>query len=290
MKKTSLIMLSLVALVLGALVLSGCTKATKADATSKTDAQAVAPAWSEKLITPGTITVGADTNYPPFEAVAKSGSGFEGFDVDLVAEIAQRLGVKSQFKTYGFDSLVAGLNAGTDFDMVASAWTINVERQKQVDFSTPYFRNDFGVTVAKDSALTGYADLKKGETVAVQTGSSAHEWAKKELAPKGIVLKTYENTLDGFNALSTGDVVMVIQDLAMTSEVVKDDARNAKVVEKITVDEFFGMGFAKTETGAAMKKDFDAQLNAIAADGTYAKIYKKWFGVDPTYLPGDDAQ
>lgn len=266
--------------------LAGCTKAEPAGA-DQTTTQASAPEWASELITPGgaKVIIGADTNYPPFESAKKDGSGFEGFDVDLMNAIGEKLNLDFEFKTYNFDSLVAGLNAGTDFDMVTSAWTINDERAKQVNFSTPYYRNDFGVVVSNDSKLASLDDLKKGDIVSVQTGSSAHEWAKKELAKKGVELKTFENTLDCFNALTAGDADMVIQDIAMAADVVKDEARNAKVIEDISVDEFFGMGFAKNAKGEAMRDSINAALDEVVADGTYAEIYKKWFGVDPTYLP-----
>lgn len=267
-------------------VLAGCTKAEPAEQ-SQAATKAAAPDWASDLITPGgtKVIIGADTNYPPFESAKKDGSGFEGFDVDLMNAIGEKLNLTFEFKTYNFDSLVAGLNTGSDFDMVTSAWTINEERAKQVNFSTPYYRNDFGVVVSNDSKIASLGDLKKGDIVSVQTGSSAHEWAKKEFKGKGIELKTFENTLDCFNALTAGDADMVIQDIAMAADVVKDPARNAKVIQDISVDEFFGMGFAQNAKGEAMRDSINKALDEVVVDGTYAQIYKKWFGVDPTYLP-----
>lgn len=284
MKKSRGFLIACLAGMLAIGLVAGCTKAQPEEKTKTTSS---APTWANQLITPGgtTVVVGADTNYPPFESAKKDGSGFEGFDVDLMNAIGKKLDLKFQFKTYNFDSLVAGLNAGTDFDMVTSAWTINDERSQQVNFSTPYYRNDFGVVVSKDSKITSIDQLKKGDIVSVQTGSSANEWAKKELVKKGIELKTFENTLDCFNALTAGDADMVIQDIAMAADVVKDPARNAKVIQDISVDEFFGMGFAKNAKGEAMRDSINKALDEVVADGTYKTIYKKWFGVDPTYLP-----
>lgn len=283
MSKKSFLLLSLcLALVLGVVALSGCTKADVPAGDKEVSADA--PAWAADLIKPGTITIGSDTNYPPFEFSDGSG-GFIGFDVDLVTEVTKKLGVDFEFKTYNFDSLVAGLSAGQDFDMVVSAWTINEERAKNVNFSEPYIRNSFGIVVSKDSDLTSYKQLKAGDIISLQTGSSAHEWAKKEIEPNGIVLKTFENTLDCFNALSAGDAIMVIQDLAMASSVVEDEARNAKVVEEVPVEEFFGFGFQKNELGSNMKADFSAAFQEVVDEGKYAEIYKKWFGVEPSFLP-----
>lgn len=289
MKKRNLLIIALAAvLILSVGVLGGCSKKSDIPVTQfekPGDAAYVPPTWAPELLTEGVITIGADTNYPPFEFSDDGGKTFKGFDVDLMTEMAKRIGLKVEYKTYNFDSLVAGLNAGNDFDMVASAWTINEKRAQEVNFSDPYFRNDFGVVVAADSTLVSVNELNRGDAVSVQTGSSAFEWAEKELAPKGIVLKTFENTLDCFNALSAGDAVMVIQDLAMASEVAKDEARKLKVIETIAAEEFFGLGFAKTLKGENMRKSFNTLLDEVSADGTYAKIYKKWFGEEPTFIP-----
>lgn len=288
MKKVILILSVCVALLLALGMLAGCgTKATNDSTATQKSTEIQTPDWAKDLITGDgkTVVIGADTNYPPFESAKKDGSGFEGFDVDLMNAIGEKLGLTFQFKTYNFDSLIAGLNAGSDFDMVTSAWTITPEREAQVNFSIPYYRNDFGVVVTKESKLTSYKDLKAGDIVSVQTGSSAHDWAKKELEPKGIVLKTFTDTLDCFNALSAGDAVMVIQDNAMASAIVTDPTRNAKVIEEVAADEVFGMGFAKNAKGEAMRDTINKTLVELGEDGTYAKLYKKWFGAEPTFLP-----
>lgn len=287
MKLNKFVLLALTALLALSLVaVSGCTPKAEepTDSVAENPVTTEKPAWSAELITPGTITIGADTNYPPFEFSDGAG-GFQGFDVDLMTEIASKLNMEFEFKTYNFDSLIAGLTAAQDFDMVMSAWTITEERAANVNFSEPYFQNSFGVVVPSDSTLTSVDELKEGGVIAVQTGSSAFEWANKELAPKGIELKTFPDTLDSFNALTAGDAVMAIQDLTMAVDVAKDEARGIKVIEEIPVEEFFGLGFQKNELGDAMKADVQAALGELVADGTYAEIYEKWFTTEPTFLP-----
>lgn len=290
LKKLSLLVLALV-LSFSLIALAGCApKTPEAEAPKVSEepaaepAKTEAPAWSADLITPGVITIGADTNYPPFEFSDGKG-GFQGFDVDLMTEIAKILNLEFEFKTYNFDSLIAGLSAGQDFDMVMSAWTITPERAQNVNFSEPYFQNSFGVVATQDSTYTSLDDLKSGDIVSVQTGSSANEWAKKELEPKGIVLKSFENTLDCFNALSAGDAVLVIQDLTMAAEVAKDPARGIKVIDEVPVEEFFGLGFQMNDLGDAMEKDVQDALAQVVESGKYAEIYQKWFIAEPSFLP-----
>jgi len=105
------------------------------------------PAGELPLITAGKIVVGSDTAFPPFENV--EGGETVGFDVDLLNAIGEKLGVDVEFKSYKFDALITGVQAGTEFDMVASAMTITDERKQSVDFSDPYIKSDQSLAVKK---------------------------------------------------------------------------------------------------------------------------------------------
>lgn len=105
------------------------------------------PADAPALITAGKIVVGSDTAFPPFENV--EGGETVGFDVDLVNAIAEKLGLTAEFKSYKFDALITGVQAGTEFDMIASAMTITDERKQSVDFSDPYINSNQSLAVKK---------------------------------------------------------------------------------------------------------------------------------------------
>jgi ABC-type amino acid transport substrate-binding protein len=105
------------------------------------------PAGEMDLITPGKIVVGSDTAFPPFENV--EGGEVVGFDVDLMKAIGEKLGVDIEFKSYKFDALITGVQAGTEFDMIASAMTITDERKQSVDFSDPYINSNQSLAVKK---------------------------------------------------------------------------------------------------------------------------------------------
>lgn len=105
------------------------------------------PAGDLPLGTAGKIIVGSDTAFPPFENV--EGGEVVGFDVDLVSAIAEKLGLTAEFKSYKFDALITGVQAGTEFDMIASAMTITDERKQSVDFSDPYINSNQSLAVKK---------------------------------------------------------------------------------------------------------------------------------------------
>ncbi|MDO9557586.1 MAG: transporter substrate-binding domain-containing protein [Coriobacteriia bacterium] len=100
-----------------------------------------------KTLTAGKIVVGSDTAFPPFENV--EGGATVGFDVDLMNAIGEKLGLTVEFKSYKFDALITGVQAGTEFDLVASAMTITDTRKESVDFSNPYINSNQSLAVKK---------------------------------------------------------------------------------------------------------------------------------------------
>src|SRR5881275_3499536 len=76
------------------------------------------------LITPGTLTVGSDTTYPPQEYIDTTTNKATGFDVDLITAIAQRMGLKANVVTTKFDTIFDDLSNKRS-DVVISAVTLN---------------------------------------------------------------------------------------------------------------------------------------------------------------------
>lgn len=257
---------------------AGCAK----DEPAAEEPAAEEPAAAEfTTLVDGVITVGSDTAYPPFENVVDGET--VGFDVDMVNAIGEKLGKTVEFKTYKFDALITGLQSGTEFDMVASAMTITDERKQQIDFSDPYINSNQSLAVAADSAVTKTDDLKSGDKVGVQSGTTGEIWATENLAPKGIVVTPYDDILAAFGALGAGDVVGVINDAPISQDVVKDPARKAKVVQEIETGEQYGFAFSKDST--ALRDAVNGALQELKDDGTYTEIYKTWFGAEPLSIP-----
>jgi polar amino acid transport system substrate-binding protein len=88
--------------------------------------------------------------------------------------------------------------------------------------------------------------------------------------------------------MQAGEVKCVIQDYAMTANFCADPIREAKIVQRIDgTDSYLGVGLQKSERGAQMRDDFNKALKKIVDDGTYAQVFKQYFGEDPDFIPGD---
>jgi len=265
-------------LVVGMFALTGCG-AQEEPAPEPTTEEPAAAAFTTLI--DGKIIVGSDTAFPPFENVVDGQT--VGFDVDLMKAIGEKLGVEVEFKTYKFDALIAGLQAGTEFDMVASAMTITDERAQQVDFSDPYINSNQSLAVLNESAVATVDDLKEGDKIGVQSGTTGEIWANENLKPKGVVVTPYDDILAAFGALAAGDIQGIVNDAPISQDIVKDPARGAKVVAEIPTGEQYGFAFSKEN--AALRDAVNGALAELKTDGTYVEIYKTWFGAEPLSIP-----
>jgi ABC-type amino acid transport substrate-binding protein len=276
--RSLLVVLLAVLLGIGLFAVAGCSSDTSDTTDSDTETTDTADLG---LINEGTIVVGSDTAFPPFENA--EGDEIVGFDVDLMNAIGDELGVDVEFKTYKFDALITGVQTGTEFDMIASAMTITEERQETIDFSDPYINSNQSLAVTEDSDIASTDDLGSGNSVGVQSGTTGEQWTKDNLEPNGVEVIPYDDVLAAFSALQAGDVDAVVNDLPISQDVVKDETRGLKIAEEIETGEQYGFGFSKEST--SLRDAVNEALQAVKDSGEYETIYETWFGAPPMSIP-----
>jgi ABC-type amino acid transport substrate-binding protein len=223
-------------------------------------------------ITEGELRVGSDIPYAPFEFGREP--DYEGFDVDIVNEIAKRLDLEARFVKTPFDPIFRNLAQGR-FDMVASAATITPERQRTVDFSEPYFPADQSLMVKRGSDIKTVEDLA-GKTIGAQLGTTGADYAKDETDAETV--RTYDLIDDAFNALQSGQIEAVINDFPV-SKYAERSKQDLVVVDTIATDESYGLAFNKDST--ELRDRVNKALQEMKDDDTYTEIYRKWFEEDP---------
>lgn len=226
-----------------------------------------------------TIKVASDIAYRPFEF--NKGGEPVGFDIDLLNEVGKRAGFKPQFQNVNFNGIIEGLNSNL-YDSAISAMTITEDREKQIDFSDPYFNADQSLLVQSDSDIKSVDDLGDA-TVGVQAGTTG-EIKTKEFVSDGKAgeLRSYNTVEDAFSALENGQIDAVINDLPVSQDKVNTSNGRLKLVETIPTGEQYGIAFP---TDSELVKPVNDALAEIKDDGTYAKIYKKWIGREPEEIP-----
>lgn len=217
---------------------------------------------------PGQLTVGTDTDVLPFEGM-QSGR-IIGFDIDLATEIAKRLGLEFKVVPTRWSDLLTELEAGK-FDAVMAAMTITYDREKTVDFSSPYFETDQSIAIMKGSQIKSASDLT-GKVVGVLNHSTPQYAAQHLQGLKEV--KTYDTVTLVYDALAKGEIDAMVMDLSIAGSRAEDPGETI-VIATITTDEQYGIAVKK---GASkLLENINSALKEIKSDGTYDKIKAKWF-------------
>lgn len=231
------------------------------------------------LITPGTLTVGSDTTYPPQEYIDNATNKATGFDIDLITAIAQRMGLKADIVTDKFDTIIDDLS-NKRFDVVISAITINSDREKKVAF-VPYFNAGESLLVQNGNPknIKGLSDLC-GQSVGVQTGTveqtdlQTASTACTKAGKHAITSVVLQDQTAVVQLLASNRVVATFQDSPVT------DYYNKQHPGQFTVG---GSIINAAPEGIAVRKGDTSMLNAVQttfnqlkADGTYTSIINKW--------------
>jgi len=220
----------------------------------------------------GPLKVCSDIPYEPFEFEDPSSPiGYSGFDIELIAAIADLLGRDVEIIEAGFDALTSGnAFAAGQCELAISAMTITAERAEQIDFSDVYYESVQSLLVPDGSTIASIADLVAGVRVGVQSGTTGEEYAE-EFAPDATIVG-FDNAGDLLTALLAGQVDAVLQDEPVNAA--HASRFGTQVVEIYETDESYGIAFAK---GSPLVAEVNAALASLRADGTYDALFAKYF-------------
>lgn len=224
------------------------------------------------LLNEGTITVGSDIAFEPFEFIQDGEPA--GFDIDLMHEIAGRMELEVEWVNASFDTIFTQLAAG-DFDAIISAITITEERDQTIDFTDPYFAANQAVAVTSDGADVSSEDDLAGLQVAVQAGTTGLDYANETFTESTIV--EFPTSEAAFTALESGQVDAVFIDLPVVFQRT-ETSENVELAVEVDTGELYGIGVQDGNT--ALADAFNQHLADIIADGTYEEIYSTWFDGD----------
>jgi arginine/lysine/histidine/glutamine transport system substrate-binding/permease protein len=227
---------------------------------------------------PGTLVVSTEPAFPPFVYLNSEGE-LIGFDVDLMNEIARRLELQVDYAYIPFDGLFATLEAETA-DASINAMTITPQRDEAIDFSRPYFKSGLAITIRSNEQNINSLEDLSGRKVAVKLGTTGAELAAQV---PNTQLVTFDSAEKALLDLSKGNVDAVIKDEPTTVGMIEQaNIQNVRLIDGLLTEEYYGIGLPPDSPN---KPFIDQALNDMMADGTYERLYRKWFKRPPPPLP-----
>ena len=216
-----------------------------------------------------TLTVGVSADYAPFEFFQNG--EIVGFDIDLMNEVAKRLGKDVKFKDMSFDAILGSLSTQR-IDAAISSITPTPERRKSIDFSKEYIQSNRVMLCKGTSTINSVSDLAEG-TVGVQSGSTHEVYANKVLNKDvHVTVKSLTRVPDLLQAMEIGNVSCLIMDNAEASAILKSQA-NLKTISLPGEVSSSAIGFPKN---SPLTSQVDKILTEMEADGYLAKLKEKW--------------
>jgi polar amino acid transport system substrate-binding protein len=225
------------------------------------------------LIEAGTIRSATQTGQPPF-AYAKDSGQPTGFIVDLTDAAAKRLGLKVDYKSTSVTASLAGLTAG-QYDLASSGLGVTEERAKSVDFTKPLFWSTVTVLTTSKSRISTF-DGFNGKRVGVVTGSSQEAQLPTRI-PKADPVQ-FQTPNAAVSQLLNGSIDAFMVGGPDATEFAKQYPGLRQAVSA-PVDHPTSMAVPKHHS--AFLKALDQQFAAMVADGSYAKLYRKYFTTRP---------
>jgi polar amino acid transport system substrate-binding protein len=223
------------------------------------------------------VIVGLDNTFVPMGFSDKNGE-IVGFDVDLAKEVFKRLNMNVKFQPIDWAMKETELNSG-NIDAIWNGYSLSDERKKVVSYTKPYLANKQVIVTMKDSNIKTKKDLK-GKKLGIQQGSSALEAIEKQAdfvnkldnkAP--ILYDTYDNAI---RDLEVGRTDAIVSDENLVRYYIsKKGDQKYKILQDNFGEESYVVAFKKDNS--KLKDKVDMTLNDVKKDGSFDKIYSKWF-------------
>ncbi|GAB3468301.1 transporter substrate-binding domain-containing protein [Kineococcus endophyticus] len=252
---------------------AGC--GSQAGTTTTAGSAAGAPAGLS-LVADGVLTIGTDPTYPPMEY--EEGGTLKGANVEILTDVARRLGLRPQFQTVAFADLRPAAAAHT-IDVVGASVTDKAVRQKDVDFVDVFYAGEQIIAGTGDHSAWTTPGNWCGLRIAATAGTSTSDIVTGQSAlctavgkpPVTLVDVPYLKSVEEVRA---GRADLGAEGLPAAAKLIADSGGTLQAVGKPWQAQPWGYGFAKDRT--ALRDAVQQALQAAIADGTYDAILEEY--------------
>lgn len=278
------VLIALVAIV-GCLVLTACGSSDSSDSTDSATASASTSGASSSYegtdfttVEAGKLIVMSDLAYPPLESIpeGKTAADAEGYEVDVVNAIADKLGLTPEWQQVKFDIIIPTIKQGGKADIGASAFTITDERKEEIDFTDPYLDSNQGLVMkAADAVSDPTTDLNNVDCkIAVQSGTTGEAWVKENIPNATLV--SLDDAIQAMTGVQSGLYDACVADLPVMQYLCNSSYTDLEVVSEIPTGEQYGFVVSKDDPG--LTTAINTAYQELVDDGTIKELQLKWFG------------
>jgi len=253
------------------------------------DASSNADDWA-RVQEEGRLVVGTSADYAPFEFY-NSNFQLDGFDIALMTEIGERLGLEIVWNDFAFSGLLDALNLG-QVDAAIGAISVTPDRSAKVDFTSLYLSANDAVLVRSGEGITVRSPSDfSGHTLGVELGTTYQAWAQQNLVDTGALaqdeLIPFDSVDSMITALQGGEVDIALLGYAPAQQI---DRRSSSLTVGGT--RFNTQQFAiATRQDSTLLNHLNVALAQVMTDGTWDDLITHYLAVDSAVVlppPGED--
>ncbi len=199
-----------------------------------------------------------------------------GFEYDLAKSFSNYLGVELNVVTPAWEGLAEALASGKG-NFIAASMTISQSREKMLDFSDEYLNVQQKVILHKNNYRIKSLDDLNGKEIHVRRGTS-YEERLNELKEQGldIVIKLHDNTPteEFIRMVAEKEIEVTIADsnIALLNRRYYPDVKIS-----FPIEESQSLGWIVGQDEKDLLKKINSFFKKIKEDGTFAKIYEKYY-------------
>jgi octopine/nopaline transport system substrate-binding protein len=257
--------------------------------------QAAAKDWKQ-------VVIGTEGAYAPWNMTKADGT-LDGFEVDLIHDLCQRMKVECKLITQDWDTAIPSLVQGK-YDVLMDAVSITPERQKEIAFSEPYAQTPATFAAVKDTPMaklpgTGETikmsdpdeksemvdKLKaavKGKSIGIQTATVYTKFVEDNFKDVATI-REYKTAAEHDLDLASGRIDLAFDDATYFLSAFKDKGNGNLTLTGPQIAGTIwgpGEGFGFRQSDTDLIAMFNKAIDAAKADGTIKKLSMKWFGLD----------
>lgn len=245
----------------------------------------------DRVTSNGVLVMSTDAEYPPQSFLNADGE-FEGFDIDVGREIAERLGVEIEFVTPGWEIITTGQWNGR-WDLSVGSMTPTEARAEVLDFPAVYYYTPAALAVHADNTDITTPEEASGKRIGVGTATTYESYLNHDLVIYGsdepitfviddAQIQTYETDANALDELRLGDGVRL--DAAMTAVPTIIGAIEGGYPIKIVGEPLFRepLSLAVEQGDPEWAAQLAEIVQAMHEDGTLSELSMTWYGADLT--------
>jgi polar amino acid transport system substrate-binding protein len=282
------------------IAMTGCADKSSSTASSASGGGSASPTGApttelEAVMASGTLKVATDPAYPPQSSYDEAAGTWTGFDIDVATEIANRMGVKVDWQTPAWDVITAGKWNGR-WDLSVGSMTVTTERDKVLNFSSPYYYTPAGLAVQSGSDIASFDQLA-GKEVGSCGACTYEYYLERKLqipnytvdfkVPADVKVKTYDTDSTAIQDLTLGRTAAVMSAVPTLQEAIKKGTKIKLLGDPVYYEP---LAIAADKSARLPSDTLTAKVNEVLdqmrADGTLAKLSQKYYGADLTKPQG----